>query len=251
MNVQRACPQKVITFDTSMGLRTRRFRPTSVRAALLVALASSACFHYAESLEVKGGTYPVGCSEPDCAGNPSRAVQIGSFMIDSTLVTAFEYGDCVDEGACPPLAMRMSTDSREVAIVSARGAEAFCNAHGGRLPTSDEWEIAARGPGANVYPWGKDWRPEKLTGMRSVRRTRCISLAYDAAGTRPDVRSAFGLEDTIGPGTEWVSAGADRFAHRGCAGFSRRSEQANNCKLARVQETSLNSVSAFRCAYAP
>lgn len=239
----------VITCDTSMG---RRFRTTSIGAALLVVVASSACFHYAESLEVKGGTYSVGCSGgPDCDANPSRSVQVGSFMIDSTLVTAFEYGDCVEEGACPPLAMRISTDSRELAIVSARGADAFCNAHGGRLPTSDEWEIAARGPGAKVYPWGNEWKPENLVGMRSVRRTRCISLAYEAAGTRPDVRSAFGLQDTTGPGPEWVSADADRFARRGCNGFSRRRELANQCKLARVQEASLNSASAFRCAYAP
>ena len=102
-----------------------------------------------------------------------------------------------------------------------------------------------------VYPWGDDWKQSNLAGMRSVPRGGCIWLGYDAAGTRPDVRSAFGLEDTTGPGPEWVSAGADRFERRGCAGFSRQGEQANDCKLARVQESSRSSLSAFRCASAP
>ena len=45
--------------------------------------------------------------------------------------------------------------------VSWYGAEAYCDYYGYVLPTEAQWEYAAAGPNANVYPWGAEWDAQK------------------------------------------------------------------------------------------
>ncbi len=69
-----------------------------------------------------------------------------------------------------------------------------------RLPTEDEWQIAARGEQARRYPWGDQFDSRRCNGSLSGREDTVI------VGTSPGGASPFGCLDMAGNVEEWTAS---------------------------------------------
>ncbi|MFC1734622.1 SUMF1/EgtB/PvdO family nonheme iron enzyme [Candidatus Hydrogenedentota bacterium] len=144
---------------------------------------------------------------------PSPAVgQLDDFYISRTPVTNAEYLEFVHEtkwsapkswGALDEPFPAEQADF-PVANVFFHDAEAYCEWRGGRLPTADEWEKAARGTDGRAYPWGDDFVSSYcLCGERQAAEP--VSVYAHEEGASP-----YGLLDMAGNVGEFIDGGKGR-----------------------------------------
>jgi hypothetical protein len=169
---------------------------------------------------------------------PARPVTLPAFAIDRYEVSNRDWEACEASGGC---------DARELAACThysvARGrelrtpvpdsmqgpnlpalcatfaeAQRYCRWRGGRLPTQDEWERAARSGDDRLQPWGPFALPGLLNWGERIQRDFPIPGRVDGFELTAPVDSYRsgatddGLFNLLGNVSEWVEPGPDELA---------------------------------------
>ncbi len=147
--------------------------------------------------------------------SPAHAVSLSQFLIDKTEVTWSQYDSCVRTGKCTPahyddgacviwtqqgfknvrVPHSLRNDRYPVVCVTWFQAQAYCLAHGRKLPTEAQWEYAALAGRQASYAWGN----ESPSALRCPQPP--ANCPEKAASFAPN---PWGLYDMTGNVWEWT-----------------------------------------------
>lgn len=183
-------------------------------------LISTNAISKTEMITIPSASFQMGC-DPNtdyiCAYVPEEKqhlVAIDSFKIDKHEVTTAQYTQCVTAGVCsdPIIGGLMHYGNPEAKNFPINGvnwyqAKKYCQWQGARLPTSAEWELAARGTDNRTYPWGNSEPNCKVAVMdrENAGYLGCGTGDTLDVGSKPQGASPYGVMDMAGNVWEWTS----------------------------------------------
>lgn len=223
---------------------------------------------------IPAGTYTIGSDESTRAKNtPAHEVEVAAFEIDRFEVTNAEFARFADEVGYTTYAEDNNSRSwrdeatdkgnHPVVYVTWDDAAAYCEWAGKRLPTEQEWEVAARGEDGRIYPWGDAFPDaDNIASFANVYETR-LRGTFPVGGFAEGV-SPFEVFDMAGNVSEWTSSSflpypgtaddADDFfsednkVHRGGGWFDGAELVTTFNRNAGPPSVSASDVIGFRCA---
>ncbi len=145
-------------------------------------------------IKVSGGRFIMGSDDGGGDEKPMREVEVDTFYIDRYEVTNEMYQNTLPLHTFPE-----GQENYPVVNINWYDANDFAKAVGKRLPTEAEWEMAARGSEAWIYPWGITYRE----GLANLFTTEVVPHAKPV-GSHIFGRSPFGCLDMAGNVWEWV-----------------------------------------------
>ncbi len=157
---------------------------------------------------IPAGEFTMGSNEVGYFGSrPAHKIYLDAFWIDRTAITNAMYALCVRAGVCkydyarpgynPGYSSPLHRDD-PITYVSWQEAHDYCKWAGRRLPTEAEWEKAARGTQALLYPWGNT--PPDLSLLNFNNNIGSpVSVYYYPRGASP-----FGVLQLEGNVREWM-----------------------------------------------
>ena len=165
-------------------------------------------------IEVPAGGFRMGSEAGLPDETPIHTVDISTFWIDSTEVTAAQYAVCVNGGGCSTPAQRPGCTfglneraDHPINCVDYAQAVAFCGWAAKRLPTEAEWEKAARGPNdERRFSWGNEDPTFYLITFPEARLLNYNNFTGQTAtvGQHPQGISPYGVHNMAGNVLEWV-----------------------------------------------
>lgn len=138
--------------------------------------------------------------------SPAEKVRVTTFYMDIYEVTSEDFQKCIRAGKCRaahPNYTGYSRPRQPMVGVNWFDARDYCLFAGKRLPTEAEWELAARGPNGDLYPWGNEPASCRYAIIQEKGQKGCAPPGTTVeVGSRPVYR---GLYDMAGNSWEWVN----------------------------------------------
>ncbi len=200
----------------SMEPSPLRTQPTTATqdtsaAGLKIGTAKTSNIDGMEMVYVPAGDFTMGFdrgSKKDMA--PGHTVFLDAFWIDRTEITNAQYAMCVSAEACDEPEDKTSHNrvkyyngeqyaNYPVINISWNDAADYCKWASRTLPTEAQWEKAARGSNARIYPWGNTIPSTSLANYNNPMGDTVHT------GNYPDGASLYGAFDLAGNVREWTA----------------------------------------------